>query len=133
MLLSALCVHGAEPPVAPLQACCALSLCHGGPGQTFLWILSPDSHLQKVTTNLTVVYRFSKMVHFIPLPKLPSAKEMAEIMLHHVFHLHGLPRDIVSDQGPQYVAQFWQTFYSLLGATASLSSGYHPQSNGQNG
>ena len=50
--------------------------------------------LQGNTTILTVVDRFSKMVHFIPLPKLPSAKKMAEIMLSHVFCLHGFPRDV---------------------------------------
>lgn len=34
------------------------------------------------TTVLTVVDRFSKMAHFIPLPKLPTAKETAEVMLY---------------------------------------------------
>ena len=48
------------------------------------------------TTILTVVDRFSKMVHFIPLPKLPSAKERC------VFRLHGFPKDVVSDQEPQF-------------------------------
>lgn len=48
-----------------------------------------------------------------------------------VFRLHGLPTDIVSDRGPQFISQFWQEFCSLLGASASLSSGYHPQPNGQ--
>lgn len=43
------------------------------------------------TTILTVVDRFSKMAHFIPLAKLLAAKETADIMLSHVFMLHGLP------------------------------------------
>uniref|UniRef100_A0A8C9ZTG8 Gypsy retrotransposon integrase-like protein 1 n=1 Tax=Sander lucioperca TaxID=283035 RepID=A0A8C9ZTG8_SANLU len=83
------------------------------------------------TTILTIVDRFSKMVHFVPLPKLPSAKELAEVMLSNVFKLHGLPRDVVSDRGPQFISRFWRAFCNLLGATVSLSSGYHPQSNGQ--
>ena len=33
------------------------------------------------TTILTLVDRFSKMVHFVPLPKLPSARETAEALL----------------------------------------------------
>lgn len=41
--------------------------------------------------------RFSKKVHFIALPTWPSAKETAEALLHHVFQLHGLPHDVVSD------------------------------------
>ena len=56
------------------------------------------------TTILTVVDRFSKSAHFIPLSKLPSAKETAELMLHHVFRLHGLPSDIVFDRGPQFTS-----------------------------
>ena len=83
------------------------------------------------TTVRTVVDRFSKMAHFIALPKLPSAKEMAEVMLREVFRIHGFPRDIVSDRGPQFISGFWKEFCHLLGATVSLSSGYHPQSNGQ--
>lgn len=63
--------------------------------------------------------------------KLPSAKEMAEVLLVQVFNLHSFPRDMVSDQGPQFVPRFWQEFCKLVGTTVSLSSGYHPQSNGQ--
>ena len=83
------------------------------------------------TTILTVVDRFSKMAHFVPLPKLPSAKGTAKLLLRHVVRLHGIPADVVSDRGPQFTTVFWREFCSLLGATVSLSSGYHPQSNGQ--
>ncbi len=83
------------------------------------------------TVILTVVDRFSKAVHFIPLPKLPSARETAVIVFDHVFRIHGLPVDVVSDRGPQFSSRFWTEFCRLLGATASLPSGYHPQTNGQ--
>ena len=84
-----------------------------------------------MTVILTVVDRFSKMAHFIPLPKLPSAKETAQLVIDHVFRIHGLPRDVVSDRGPQFTSTFWKEFCHLLGATVSLTSGFHPQSNGQ--
>ena len=83
------------------------------------------------TTILTVVDRFSKMVRFIALPKLPSASETAEIMLNHVLKIQGFPRDIVSDRGPQFVSRFWKEFCKLIGAKVSLTSGYHPEANGQ--
>ena len=83
------------------------------------------------TVILTVIDRFSKTAQLIALPTLPTAKETAEVMLHHVFRLHGLPSDVVSDRGPQFTSHFWSEFCSLLGATVSLSSGFHPQSNGQ--
>ena len=83
------------------------------------------------TVILTVIDRFSKSALLIPLIKLPTAKETAEIMLQHVFRLHGLPCDVVSDRGPQFTSRFWTEFCRLLGASVSLSSGFHPQSNGQ--
>ncbi|KAK3518105.1 hypothetical protein QTP70_033331 [Hemibagrus guttatus] len=43
---------------------------------------------------------------------------------------YGLPEDIVSDQGPQFTSRIWRAFFKRLGVT-SLSSGYHPQTNGQ--
>ena len=82
-------------------------------------------------TILTIVDRFSKAVHFIPLPKLPSATETAELLVQHVVRLHGIPRDIVSDRGPQFTSGIWKAFCKALGASTSLSSGHHPQTNGQ--
>ena len=63
------------------------------------------------TVILTVVDRFSKTAHLIPLPKIPTAKETAEVMLLHVFRLHGLPCDVVSDRGPQFTSRFWSEFW----------------------
>lgn len=51
----------------------------------------PDSEGHSVV--LTVVDRFSKMVHFIRLPKLPSAKETAEAFLRNKVFLHGFTVD----------------------------------------
>ena len=78
-----------------------------------------------------IIDRFSKAVHFIPLTKLPSASETAQLLITHVVRLHGIPTDIVSDGGPQFIARFWKAFWTLIGTTDSLSSGFHPQSNGQ--
>ncbi|KAL0147394.1 hypothetical protein M9458_057305, partial [Cirrhinus mrigala] len=89
----------------------------------------PDS--QGKNTILTIVDRFSKAVHLVALPGLPSAKTTAELILEHVVRLHGFPKYIVSDRGPQFTAKFWQAFCRLVGTTSSLSSGFHPQTNGQ--
>ncbi|XP_077389003.1 uncharacterized protein LOC144026289 [Festucalex cinctus] len=83
------------------------------------------------TVIMTVVDRFSKLTHFVALAKLPSSWETAQLLVRHVFRLHGIPVDLVSDRGPQFISQVWRKFCKLLGATSSLSSGYHPQTNGQ--
>ncbi|KAL0190884.1 hypothetical protein M9458_013582, partial [Cirrhinus mrigala] len=69
------------------------------------------------TVILTVVDRFSKAAHFIPLPKLPTAKKTAATVVNHVFRIHGLPTDVVSDRGPQFISKFWKEFCRLLGAS----------------
>ena len=94
----------------------------------FVTGLPPSRHF---TTILTIVDRFSKAVHLIPLTKLPSAADTAQLLITHVVRLHGIPTDIVSDRGPQFTARFWRAFCTLLGTEVSLSSGFHPQSNGQ--
>ena len=83
------------------------------------------------STILTIVDRFSKAVHYVPLEKLPTAEEMTHLLTTHVVRLHGIPTDIVSDRGPQFTSRVWQSFCRGIGATVSLTSGYHPQSNGQ--
>jgi len=39
--------------------------------------------------------------------------------------------DIVSDRGIQFTSQVWKAFCKQLDINVSLTSGYHPQSNGQ--
>ncbi len=82
------------------------------------------------TCILVTVDRFSKACRLVPLKGLPTAMETAEVLFNHIFRNFGIPEDIVSDRGPQFISRVWRSF-SLLGVTISLSFGYHPQSNGQ--
>ncbi|KAI2645188.1 Transposon Tf2-11 polyprotein [Labeo rohita] len=83
------------------------------------------------TCILVMVDRFSKMCKFFPLKGLPTAMETAEILFQHLFRHFGLPEEIVSDRGPQFISHVWKAFFKLLGVSVNLSSGYHPQTNGQ--
>ncbi|KAK3521562.1 hypothetical protein QTP70_013088 [Hemibagrus guttatus] len=62
---------------------------------------------------------------------MPTALDTAECLFNHVFRYYGLPEDIVSDRGSQFTSRVWRAFFKRLGVTVSLSSGYHPQTNGQ--
>lgn len=83
---------------------------------SFVTCLSPS---RCITIIFTIIDQFSKAVHFVALPQLTSAKENADLLVHHVFRLHGLPSDMVR-----------KAFCSAVGASGSLFSGYHPQTNG---
>ena len=83
------------------------------------------------TCILVIVDRFSKSCRFVPLKGLPTAMETAETLFQSVFRYFGLPEDIVSDRGPQFISRVWHAFFKKLQVSISLSSGYHPQTNGQ--
>uniref|UniRef100_A0A8C1RNS1 Gypsy retrotransposon integrase-like protein 1 n=1 Tax=Cyprinus carpio TaxID=7962 RepID=A0A8C1RNS1_CYPCA len=97
-------------------------------GVDFITDLPPSDNN---TCILVIVDRFSKSCRLLPLKGLPTAMETAELLFNHVFRYFGIPEDIVSDRGPQFISRVWKAFHSLLGVAISLSSGYHPQSNGQ--
>ena len=83
------------------------------------------------STILVVVDRFSKMSHFIPAQGLPNAEETAELFMKEIVKLHGIPDEVVSDRGSQFVSRFWKRFLELIGTKQCLSTAYHPQTDGQ--
>lgn len=58
-----------------------------------------------MTTIVTIGDQFSKPLHLIPLPSLPTAFSLAELLFTQVFRIYGLPEDIVSDRGPQFTSR----------------------------
>jgi RNase H-like domain found in reverse transcriptase/Reverse transcriptase (RNA-dependent DNA polymerase)/Integrase zinc binding domain/Chromo (CHRromatin Organisation MOdifier) domain len=80
---------------------------------------------------MVVVDSVSKRAHFIPTHTTISALGSASAFLHHVWKLHGLPCNVVSDRGPQFVAEFMREVYRLLDVKMCNSTAYHPQTDGQ--
>lgn len=80
---------------------------------------------------LVVVDWFAKGVWFLPFGSLPNALEVTETLFQAVFLHNGILEGILSDQGPQIILRVWNALSKKLGATVSLTSGYHPESNGQ--
>jgi len=80
---------------------------------------------------MTVVDSVSKRTHFIPTHTTVTAEGAAWLFLHQVWKLHGLPKYVVSDRGPQFVARFTRELYRLLGIKLASSTAWHPQTNGQ--
>ena len=85
----------------------------------------PDSHGYDAVMN--VVDSVGKRAHFIPTNTTITALGAARLFLHNVWKLHGLPRHIVPDRGPQFMAEFTWELYRMLGITLSTTTAYHPQ------
>ena len=80
---------------------------------------------------MVVVDSFTKQAHFVPTFTTLSAAGVARLFVQHVWKLHGIPRKVVSDQGPQFVAEFTRELYRILGIKIAATTAYHPQGDGQ--
>ena len=80
---------------------------------------------------LVVVDKFTKMSHFIPTTTKVTAPETAKLIFDNIIRLHGLPSVIISDRDSRFTSNFWKSLFELLNTKLSMSTAFHPQSNGQ--
>jgi len=80
---------------------------------------------------MTVVDLVSKQAHFILTHMTVTVEGAARLFLHQVWKLHGLPKCVISDYGPQFIARFTRELYRLLGIKLASSIAWHPQIDGQ--
>ena len=53
-----------------------------------------------------IVDRLTKSAHFVLVNTRYHARRYAELYVSQVVRLHGVPRTIISDKGPQFIAHF---------------------------
>jgi len=80
---------------------------------------------------LTVIDRFSKMAHFVPLGHPYTALSVAQAFFDNIVRLHGFPCSKVSDRDPVFTNTLWTELFSLAGVKLRLSSAFRPQTDGQ--
>jgi hypothetical protein len=80
---------------------------------------------------MNVVDGVTKRAHFIATHTTITAVGAARLFLREVWKHHGTPRVVVSDRGPQFVADFTRELYRLIGIKLATSTAYHPQTDGQ--
>jgi hypothetical protein len=79
---------------------------------------------------LVVKDRLSKRTHYLPCLTTINAPETADLFSCEIFRLHGLPKTIVSDRGPQFASKFWKRLFEVLGVDIRLSTTFHPETDG---
>ena len=60
-----------------------------------------------------------------------SSERIMKIYSDNIWKLHGVPRKILSDRGPQFALKFMKEFTKVLGTRRQLLTAYHPQTDGQ--
>ena len=81
-------------------------------------------HIWVITDCLT------KEHHFVPCAEITTS-HLVRMFIQFVVCTHGLPRSIVSDRGGQFVSLFWKALCAHLDIMLRLSSGHHPETDGQ--
>jgi hypothetical protein len=80
---------------------------------------------------LTVVDRFSKYGHFIPLGHPYTVASVARAFSNGIVRLHGFPTSIVSDRDPVFTGNVWRDLFKLADDTLRMSTAFHPQTDDQ--
>jgi hypothetical protein len=62
------------------------------------------------------------MARFIPTVTMVDAKELAELCIQEVFHLFGMPKEIITDTVLRFTGKFFTELCRLVGIKQSISS-----------
>ena len=93
------------------------------------------THLPKTRARydslIVIVDYVSKMMILRPTHNTAMAMDIARIFMDAVVRLHGLPRVIVSDRDTKFTSNFWREVCKVMGTILAMSSGFHPQTDGQ--
>jgi hypothetical protein len=74
-----------------------------------------------------IVDRLTKIAHFLPVKTDHPVVVYAQLYIARILSLHGVPKTIVSDRGPQFVSKFWSELHKSLGTKLLHSSACHPK------
>ena len=90
-------------------------------------IVGPLLKLNGKDTIVVIVNRFTKIIWLKATTTNISSEEIAKIYQDEIWKLHGVPRKILSDRGPQFVSRFMEELTKVLETKKTLSMAYHSQ------
>jgi len=94
-------------------------------------MIGPLPKSNRMDVIVVIMDRFTKMIRLKATTTNISLEGIARIYRDEIWKIHGVPRTILSDRGPQFASKFMKDFTNVLGTKRKLSTAYHPQTNGQ--
>ena len=85
---------------------------------------------QKHDAVWVIMDRLTKSAHFLAVWMTFTLEKFYRLYIQEIVQLHGVPVSIVSDRNPQFMAQFWKSFQKAMGTRLSMSTAFHPQTDG---
>ncbi|GJW26866.1 putative reverse transcriptase domain-containing protein [Tanacetum coccineum] len=82
-------------------------------------------------TIWVIMDRLSKSAHFLPMHEDYKMERLARLYLNEIVARYGVPISIVSNHDCHFTLRFWQSMQEALGTRLNMSTGYHPQTDGQ--
>ena len=86
---------------------------------------------QKHDAVWVIVDRLTKSAHFLAMRMTFTLEELRRLYIREIVQLHGVTVSIVSDRDPRFMGQFWKSFQNAMGTQLSMSTTFHPQTDGQ--
>ena len=94
-------------------------------------MIGPLPRSNKMDAILIIMDRFTKMIRLKATTTSLSSEGVAKIYRDKIWKIHGIPKMILSDRGPQFASKFMEDLTRVLGTKRKLSTAYHPQTDGQ--
>ena len=92
-------------------------------------LVGPLPESQGYRYLLTVMDRFTRWPEVVPIKDI-EARTVARAYLQNWVARFGVPSQLTSDRGTQFVSELWASMSELLGTSLNPTTAYHPQSNG---
>jgi len=94
-------------------------------------IIRPLPRSNGMDAIVVIVDWFTKMIRLKATTTNISLEGIIKIYRDEIWKLHEIPRNILSDRGPQFASKFMEELTKALGMKRQLSTAYHPQTYGQ--
>jgi len=89
-------------------------------------IIGPLPKSNGMDAIVVIVDQFTKIICLKTTTTNVSSEGIAKIYRDDIWKLHGIPRRILSDRGPQFASKFMEEFTRALETKRQLSTAYHP-------